>query len=298
MGGTSRQEQTQNSTTNPWEPAQPLLNGILGQLNSSLGRTGLTGAETGALNTLSSNATQGNPNAPAIGQYATNLLNGGGASDQAGAVSSNLNDLRSRLSGQADPNYSSLSDPKLRAALDQIQTDVSGQVNGQFAAAGRDFSGYNQQALSRGVASAQAPLILDQFNRDRTLQQGAAGTLYNAGNTSSGLLSAMNQQGLANQGQGVTASQQAIDAKNSGANQQLAVEAQRRGIPMQALGLLAQLGIPIAGLGGTSSGKTTGTSQLSGTQQFLGIMQGIGQLGNFFQPRSGGGNAAASAAGG
>jgi hypothetical protein len=151
-------------------------------------------------------------------------------------------------------------------------------VNGQFAAAGRDFSGANQMAYGRGVAAAEAPVIAAQYNQDVANQINAANALYNAGNTTAGTLSGMQQNYLANQGQGVTAAQSALDAQNYGANATLAEEAQRRGIPVQALGLLAQIGIPIAGLGTQSNGTTTGTQQMSGADQFSKIAGGIGNL--------------------
>ena len=93
----------------------------------------------------------------------------------------------------------------------------------------------------------------------------------------------MQQQKLANQGQGVTAAGQALDARNAGNNATLAAEAQRRGIPVQALGLLAQIGIPIAGLGSQSQGQGTQTNQMSGAQQFATIAGGLGSLGNFLK---------------
>src|SRR3954453_1931960 len=89
MGGQSSSTQTQQSQTAPWEAAQPMLQGILGQLNNGLSNTGLTAAETSALNTLQSNATRGNPYAAQIGNYANELLSGGGATNQAGAVNQN-----------------------------------------------------------------------------------------------------------------------------------------------------------------------------------------------------------------
>src|SRR5260221_14225715 len=88
----------------------------------------------------------------------------------------------------------------------------------------------------------------------------------------------MQQNYLANQGQGVTATQSALDAQNYGANATLAAEAQRRGIPVQALSLLAQIGVPIAQLGTQSSGTTQGTQQMSGADQFGKIASGIGSL--------------------
>lgn len=279
MGGESKTSQTQSSTTAPWETAQPALNGILGQVNQGLGNTNLTGAETGAINTLEQNAGTASQYAPQIQNYATNLLNGGGANNQAGAVNANYQ----RYVDQTNPlasntNYNPMSTPGFSDALNTQIADITNSTNGQFAAAGRDFSGANSMALGRGITQGIAPTIASQFNANRDAQQGAAGNLFNAGNTNSGLLAGMAQQGLVNQGQGVTAAGQANDASNAGANATLAAEAARRGIPVQALGLLAQIGIPIAGLGGQSTGQSTGTQQMSGAQQFGTIAGGVGNL--------------------
>jgi hypothetical protein len=277
MGGQSSSTQTQQSQTAPWQAAQPMLQGILGQLGSGLNNTGLTGAETGALNTLQRNAAQGNPYAGQIGGYAQSLLGGGGANAQAGNVQSNLGAFRSQLTPYANGSMIG-NNPALAAQLAQIQTDVGNSVNSQFAAAGRDLSGANQMAYGRGVAAGEAPVIASQYNQDVGNQINAANALYNAGNTTAGALSGMQQNYLANQGQGVTAAQSALDAQNYGANATLAEEAQRRGIPVQALGLLANIGLPIAGLGSQSNGTTAGTQQMAGAQQFGNIAQGIGSL--------------------
>jgi hypothetical protein len=277
MGGQSSSTQTQQSQTAPWQAAQPMLQGILGQIGTGLGNTGLTSAETGALDTLQSNAAQGNPFAGQIGDYAQSLLNGGGATAQAGNVQGNLGAFQSQLSPYANGSMVG-NNPALAAQLAQIQSDVGNSVNGQFAAAGRDFSGANQMAYGRGVAAGEAPVIAAQYNQDAANQINAANALYNAGNTTAGTLSGMQQNFLGNQGQGVTAAQSALDAQNYGANATLAAEAQRRGIPVQALSLLAQIGVPIAGLGSQSSGTTQGTQQLSGADQFNKITSGIGSV--------------------
>lgn len=277
MGGQSSSTQTQQSQTAPWQAAQPMLQGILGQLNTGLNNAGLTSAETGALNTLQSNAAQGNPYAGQIGDYAQSLLNGGGANAQAGNVQANLGTFQGQLAPYANGSMIG-NNPALAAQLAQIQTDVGNSVSGQFAAAGRDMSGASQMAYGRGVAAGEAPVIAAQYNQDVANQINAANALYNAGNTTAGTLSGMQQNYLGNQGQGVSAAQSALDAQNYGANATLAEEAQRRGIPVQALGLLAQIGVPIAGLGSQSSGTTTGTQQMSGADQFGKIASGIGSL--------------------
>ena len=276
MGGESKQTQTQSSTTNPWDPAQPALKGILGQVQSGLNNTGLTGNENNAINSIVSNAGNMNQWAPAIQGYATSLLQGGGAKDQAGAVNQNYQ----RYVDQTNPlasntNYDPYSTPGLKDALATLTGDITQGINGQFAAAGRDFSGANMQTLGRGLTQGLAPTLVNQYNANREAQQGAAGNLYNAGNTNNGILSGMQQQYVQNQGAGVGAAGAANDASNAGANATLQAEAMRRGIPVQALGLLANIGVPIAGLGGTSSGTSSGTQKMSGAQQFAMIGQGV-----------------------
>lgn len=282
MGGESKQSQTQSSTTNPWEPAQGALKGILGQLDPLIANSGLSSASTGAISDLQSSANAGNPYAGKIDAFTTDLLNGGGANNQAGAVNQNYQDYYKATNPLAsNTNYDPMQTPGLADALATLKSDITGSVNGQFAAAGRDSSGYNQQALGRGLTQGLAPVIVDQYNKNVTNQQGAAGNLYNAGNTNAGILSGMQQQGLTNQQQGVTNSADALAAKNYGATQTLNLEQLKQSLPAQQLGLLAQIGIPIAGLGGQSSGTSTGTKQDSGMQQFAQFGQGVGGLSKF-----------------
>ncbi len=276
MGGQSSTSQTQSSTTAPWQAAQPALSGILGQVQTGLGNTGVTGAETGALNTIEGNANAASSRyAPAVQGYATSLLGGGGALNQAGNVNQNYANYAAQTQPLAsNTNYNPYSTPGFSDAVNTLTNDITNNTNGSFAAAGRDFSGANSMALGRGITQGVAPTIAAQYNQNVQNQQGAAGNLYNAGNTNAGILSGLQQQYLTNQGQGVTAAGQATDTANAGANATLQAEAQRRGIPVQALGLLSQIGIPIAGLGSQSTGQSQGTQQMSGAQQFAALGQG------------------------
>jgi hypothetical protein len=279
MGGTSKQTSTQQSETNPWAPATDTLKGILGQLNSYLPQTGVTGAQTNALNTIEQNASNVGQYAPAVQDYTKSLLSGGGATNQVGAVNKNYLDyLKATQPLASNTNYNPYDTPGFKSALDTTIADITNSVNGGFAAAGRDFSGANSQALGRGIMQGVAPTIASQYNQNVQNQQGAAGNVYSAGNTTSGLLSDLQQRDLANRGAGVSAISAGQDALNSGPSSVLAAEAQRLGIPLQSLGLLSQIGIPIAGLGGTSSGTGTQTNQMSGAQQFGMIAGGLGSL--------------------
>lgn len=288
MGGksTASSQTTESSQTNPWAPTQGLLGNIINQLGTASNSTGLTGAQSGALDTATnnSNAVSG-LFGPQQQSYAQSLYNGGGALDQAGNINQNYLDyVKATQPLASNTNYNPYDTPGFKDAINTATSDITNQVNGSFAAAGRDFSGANSQALARGLTQGLAPTIAAQYNQNVQNQQGAAGNLYNAGNTNAGLLSGLQQQYLTNQGAGLNAASGGLDLSNAGANATLAAEAQRFGIPIQNLGLLANIGIPIAGLGGQSTGQRSTTSEqnMSGAQQFSTIASGISNLlGNF-----------------
>lgn len=284
MGGTStsQQEQTQNSTTAPWAPTQGLLGNIINQLGTASNSTGITGAQTGALNTIegNSNAASG-LFAPQQSNYAQSLYNGGGALNQAGNINQNYQNYYNQTNPLAsNTNYNPYNTPGFSDAINTATSDITNNINGSFAAAGRDMSGANSQALARGLTQGLAPIIQSQYNQNVANQQNAAGNLYGAGNTNAGLLSGLQQQYLTNQGAGLNAANSGLDLSNAGANATLAAEAQRYGIPIQNLGLLANLGIPIAGLGSQNMGHSVsqGSNTMSGAQQFATIASGIQNL--------------------
>src|SRR4051794_15135297 len=235
MGGTSTTTQQQTSKTDPYAAAAPALTGLLGGINSlASGAGSLTGAQAGALNTIEANASAGNPFAAPTANLARGLLNGGGAQNNDAAISGNLAGYQGLLTPYA--NGSMVGQNKaLQSQFSTLGSDVTNQVNSQFAAAGRDGSPANLQALGRGIAQAEAPVLASQYNQDIQNQLGAAGSLYGAGNTSYGLLNQNQAAANANAQAGVGVGTQALDAQNYGANAMLAAEAQRRGIPIQNL---------------------------------------------------------------
>jgi hypothetical protein len=131
------------------------------------------------------------------------LLSGGGALNQQGAINQNYQDYQKATQPLAsNTNYNPYDTPGFKDALSTTISDITNSTNGQFAAAGRDFSGANSQALGRGIMQGVAPTIAQQYNQNIQNQQGAAGNLYNAGNMNAGLLSGLQQQHLQNQGAG------------------------------------------------------------------------------------------------
>jgi hypothetical protein len=279
MGGTSKSTSTTNQTqqTNPYEPAQPQLDSLIGQLGQI--NPALTDMETGALNTLSANAQAGNPYAPAIGGLATDLLSGG--TDRTGMVNDAYSAYTSSLNPIARGDFvNPESNPQLQGYLSTIQDDVAKRVNGMFAGAGRDLSGANLNALGRGIAAGTAPVLYDAYNQARGQQLGAMDKLYGAGGTTSGLLSALDQQNFANRQAGVGVAQSALAANDAGAQRLLDIEAMKRNIPQGNIAsLLSTLGPIAAQFGETQGQSTTNASQtMSPIQQIATLMTAWGNM--------------------
>src|SRR5262249_27640491 len=103
MGGSTQQRNTNQQTqTQPWAPATPLLQGLLGNLGAI--SPSLTSTETGALNTLSANAQAGNPYAGRIGDVASGLLAGGGP-DRTGLINNAYQQYQQSLTPFARGDY-------------------------------------------------------------------------------------------------------------------------------------------------------------------------------------------------
>lgn len=281
MGGksTSETKTQQSATTVPWEPTQGLLGNIITGLEGQVGNVNPTAAEQGAINTIQQNA-QTTPN---YGSQATDLTNSlfSGGPDRTGVASNAYSTLQNQLMPTANgANLDPTQAPGMQSLLDTIRSDVMGSVNGMFAGAGRDLSGANQQSLARGLSQGLAAPLLAQYNQNVANQQNAANSLFGAGANTAGILSGLDQTALGNKIQGLTTMQSIPAAANNGANAVLQAGQIQRGLPLNNLGLLANLTIPIAGLGSQSTGTGTSntTNQMSGAQQFGLITGGLGSL--------------------
>ncbi|HEV8491326.1 MAG TPA: tail fiber domain-containing protein, partial [Candidatus Angelobacter sp.] len=131
----------------------------------------------------------------------------------------------------------------------------------------------------------EAAPLLAQYNQNVANQTGAAGNLYNAAGQTATALGG-------NQAQGLNFASAIPTLAAQGPSGILQAQAAARGLPLNNLGMLENLTVPIAGLGGQQSGTSNsqGTNTMSGAQQFALIAGGLGSL------FSGGGNAAAGAA--
>lgn len=284
MGGNTTQKST--SATTPYEPAKAGLNSLLDHLQAQIPAAGLNSTESNALDTLMTNAQSGNPYAGQIGDLASSLLSGGNATAQSGNIQSALDQYRTQLNPFASGSMVG-NNQALQSQLNTVSDDISKRVNSMYAGAGRDFSGANLNSLSRGIMEGTAPILANQYNQDIQNQLAAAGQLYGAGNTTSGLLSGLTQQDLANRSAGIEASTMAQQARDSAANQLLSIESQRRGIPVQNYSNLLGTIAPVAQAFGTTN-QTTTTTQPVGQQILGGVLGGLGLLGGLGGFGSGG----------
>lgn len=278
MGGTSTTSQTQSSQTNPYSPASTGLNGILSGVTNMVPAAGtLTPGQSGAINQVISNSS-GQPNyAPAIGSGTFGLLNGGGANDNNAAITQNLGNYQGLLAKTASGGNIG-ANSALQPQLDTIASDVTNQTNGQWAAAGRDGSPGNAQALARGIAQGEAPVIAGQYNTDVSNQLAAANSLYGAANTTFGMLN--NNTAAANQNftNGVGNVTAGLNAENAAPTAALNAASQNFNIPASQYQTLLGMLSPVAAQFSTQNGQSNGTSTMSGAQQFSTIMQGLGTL--------------------
>jgi hypothetical protein len=278
MGGTSTSSQTQSSSLAPYSPASTGMNGILGSLSGMAPSAGtLSPTESGAINQVISNS-NGTPNYSApINTGTLGLLNGGGANNNNGAISSNLGTLNSELGATASgANIGANS--ALTPELNAINTGVTNQVNSQFAAAGRQDSPANLMALGMGIAQGDAPVIANQYNQDVSNQMNAANDLYGAGNTTYGILNANQANANTNFENGVGAVSGGLNAENAAPTAAINAATQQFNIPASQLQTLLGSISPVAAQFGTQSAQSNGSQTMSGIQQAAMLMQGIGSM--------------------
>lgn len=279
-GGSDKTTTTSTSQATPYAKTQPAMDDILTRLQKQIPNSDLTATENNAFDTLTANAQRGNPYTGGIDSLARGLLyDGGGAKVNDPALKAGLEEYRGLLMPYANGSMIG-SNPALKAQLDTMASDISGRVNSQFAAAGRDFSGMNQQTVGRGVSEGIAPVLAAQYNLDADRALGAAGSLYGAGNQTYGLLNQSNQQDLSNRQAGIEVGQAALQAQDSGANQLLTIEAQRRGIPVSNLTTLLGAISPVAQAFGSTTQTQTSETQQDPLKQIVGsAIGGLGLLG-------------------
>ena len=282
MGGSSKQ--TTQSQSSPWAPAQPLLQGILGQLQGQLGNTGLTGDQSAAFGNIKGNSGALDAQAGNYQGLLNSLYQGGGYGATTGLLNQNQQQVSGALSPYTSASYADPTlNPTIMAGVSKAGNDAQNSVNSMFAASGRSLSGAHAGALGKGISDAQTGAYLGAQNQLANQQLQGLGLLSNTNMGTSSALEGI--QGLRNQAgttaAGLTGGLNSI--LNAGSLNTINADQAAYSTPLQNLGLLANLGVPIAGLG--SQGTQTTTQSGSTASNILGGILGLGSL--FSSPAGG-----------
>ena len=282
MGGgdTTTKTTTQSSETNPWAPAQPLLQNILGSLSGI--NTGVTGGQTNALANLNSAAS----GIPDLSGGLTNAVTGAlstSTAPQQGMLADALAKLKSNIGGTASgAELNPMSTPGFSDAIRSMTEDITGAVKGTYAGSGRDPSGAGSFAgsLGKGLTEGIAPVIQSQYNQNKQNQLGAANTLFSSEGATAGGLTQQQMQQLASQFQGLQGAGALPGLLTAPATAQLGAANASYAQPLTNIGMLSGLVNPIASLGGQSSGTgtTTQTQDKSLWSNILGGAAGLSGL--------------------
>ncbi len=275
---------TQQSQTKPWGPAQGGLKDIIGQVNA-LGRTNNPAQALAPYELdLYNQAMQrvgGLPNpGPAFGDMASKIFYTGG--DPSGLLDSSAKGLQGNIGNlqpYATQNLDPTKTPGMQNVLDTIRNDISNQVNGQFAGAGRSLSGLNTQTLARGIGQGEAVPLLNQYNQNFSNMLGA----NNAQAGYQGQLGNISQQRMANLGQGAQLAMAAPGAAAAGPMLMEQMQQQGNNLPYQYLAQRANLLNPIAGLGGSATGTQSSNQSGQGTATNS-LLSQLGQALGLFGP--------------
>lgn len=234
--GSSTQKTTSNQTRNPYAPAQPVIGQELGGLSSYLSDPSNYQAYSGPRVAQMSGTTQ---------QGLSDLAGSAGGKQSADYLS---NELNGTYLNQGNPYQTQLNN--------SIISSVMPSINNAFSAAGMTGSTLNQTALAQGLSNGIAQPMYQNYQNERGLQQNAASLLPG--------VSTQNAQNAITAGQmGEQYTQANLDAQKQAYYEQQ----QAKIAPYQNAGPLIN---QIAGLGGTSSGTQTTTSNPSIGQQIAG----------------------------
>lgn len=255
--GSSKSKTKSNQKQDPWAPTIPYLQSYLGEIGN-LGPGGPTAGQTEAYTNLSDIYGSGSPHADQIGSLASDTLTGVGS--RSGMAEDAYSNLQSTLNPYASGEFLDIeSNPYMQGLLSTVGDQITNRINSQFAGAGRDMSGINQQAIARGLSEGQLPLLFQQFNQQQQNQLAAANQLANAGLSTAQTAQGLDQAALAGRATGVPIAEQALAAQTWGPENQFNLEQIFKDIGASDLATKGSLLTPIAQLGqqqeGTSNTK-------------------------------------------
>lgn len=276
---TTTQNQTTTSSSDPWSAATPLLQSLISKYGSI--NTDPTAAQTSATGNLV-NAANSIPNLTAPSTAAIQSL-----FSNAGMPLSTMSTANSYLNPIASASLNPMDTPGFSDALKTMNSDITNQVKGTYAAAGRDPSGAGSfaQSLGRGLSQGEGGLIQSQYNTNVGNVANAANAMVGNTNSATGASGSSINSALAGAGLLPTLATGGAQAQVGAANTQAALPYQNLMQQLQAAGLLGSMGSS-----STSTGTATGTQTPANnpTNNWIGgITTGLGLMGTFMSdPRA------------
>lgn len=260
MGG-SRQTQTTSQQSNPWAPAQPLLNDVLRNAQQygndpSMWRPQWSDSTRAGIAGMERQAGQQSAQNPVLQGLVDGGMEGYGVANKA---------LMDTASGG-----SLAGNPYLNDMLKTSTGRAADAVNAQFSGAGRFGSASHAGVLADRLGGIETGARFENYNNERQRQLAAAGVLQDGGYRAAGFAGQIDQNNAAQ-------NQMMLQA---GAMRDQMANAERTA-PMNATQWMAGLGTSIGGMGGTSSGTTESRTPsnipgmiLGGGMTALGAMTG------------------------
>lgn len=272
--------QQQSSVTNPWAAAEPMLQSLISKYSGL--DTGVTDPQKSALDNLLA-STSGLPNFGTQGTEAVNTaFDQTSTQPQIGMLKDAFSGLQSNIGKTATgQNLDPYSTPGFGDALKTLTSDITNNVKGVYNASGRDPSGAGSfaQSLGRGLMQGEAPVVQAEADRLRGEQQGAAGTLFNAGTSTANAITGQQGAGIQNSSGAFSLANLLPQLFTSPATAQLNAANTAYATPYGNLGAMLAPASQFAGMGGSSSGTSSGTSTTEKQQSALSNALGLASTG-------------------
>lgn len=253
-GGSSS---TQTTVTQPWRPTVQPLSNIVGKVGALTGTTGVTPDQSAAFDAIKANAGTLNTQGQNYSGLLSNLYNGGGYGSTTGLLNDNWSNISGALSPYTSADYADpTQNPIYQRMADLAGNQAQNSVNGMFAAAGRSMSGAHAAAMGKGITDAMTGVYANGQNQLANQQLQGLGLLNQAGQGTSSAL-----EGIQGQKNAAGVSAAGLNANlpgilNQGSTNTINADLAKWSMPVQQLGMLSNLLVPIAGLGGVSTSQT------------------------------------------
>ena len=244
-----------NQTRDPWGPAIPYINDILGRVStagSQLGK-GPSDREMDSYSKLVASLGQPDQFSGDASEVARKMFD---YKSRTPIVDDAYKTLQTQLTPYARGDYLDYeNNPLVKKNLEAVTEGAHNDVTSLFAAGGRDFSGAHAGALGNNITKARAGVLVPFLEGQQRMQLGAAGSLFSAGSETANVGQQLDLQALGINAGGAEMASKANELRDAPAMKQLELERRFKSANLEELGWLAPFIFGAAGFGGTTTGS-------------------------------------------